>query len=297
MLKKNNLPKLREAEILKTLRGRELEDLQLIQNIESLFLKKRGYVFRIPKPKTPVILLFSGGLDTSITCGILMKEFGLKVYPVFLRRGQKRVKKEEAVVDYFSKVYRQKYPYLYQKPLKMNAFIPPMEIRWPITAVSNDLVGSDSKQFKGIPVYTAILASYAIQYGYFLEITRKIKIRNVFCGFVPTDGEVMSYETLTAIRMMMLTTCVLTNDFSWQLTSLSLEKELGFFWGKEVLIKWAFNNKLPVEKTWSCYHENKFHCGDCIGCGVRKEAFKKAGIKDETVYWNETFLGKIIKKF
>jgi tRNA(Ile)-lysidine synthase TilS/MesJ len=72
------------------LKERKYEDVTTIRSLESLLLKKRGYIFRMPKPGKSVILLLSGGLD-SITCwGMLMEEFKLNVYPISFDRGERR---------------------------------------------------------------------------------------------------------------------------------------------------------------------------------------------------------------
>lgn len=47
--------------------------------------------------------------------------------------------------------------------------------------------------------------------------------------------------------------------------------------GKKVL-----GNK--IFKTWSCYANKKFQCGECESCINRKIAFKNAGIIDKTIY-------------
>ena len=39
-----------------------------------------------------------------------------------------------------------------------------------------------------------------------------------------------------------------------------------------------------IFKTWSCYSNKKYHCGECESCNNRKVAFTKAGIKDKTKY-------------
>lgn len=36
--------------------------------------------------------------------------------------------------------------------------------------------------------------------------------------------------------------------------------------------------------SWSCYAGGKVHCGRCATCLERKEAFKRAGVADQTVY-------------
>lgn len=46
--------------------------------------------------------------------------------------------------------------------------------------------------------------------------------------------------------------------------------------GERLGVKW--------EDTWSCYDNGEVHCGKCPTCLARKEAFRKAGVTDPTVY-------------
>jgi len=59
-----------------------LENLEAIQTIENFFIKKRGYIFKMPSPKKPVILLLSGGLDSIISWALLMEIYQLVVHPL-----------------------------------------------------------------------------------------------------------------------------------------------------------------------------------------------------------------------
>jgi len=44
---------------------------------------------------------------------------------------------------------------------------------------------------------------------------------------------------------------------------------------KEKIFQLAFENNVPLEKTWSCYSGNTKPCGKCDSCRIRDTAFKK----------------------
>lgn len=274
-----------------------LENPDLLNEIETIFKKKRKKIIDLPKPGSSVILLVSGGLDSSTVWYYLMKEYGLIVYPIFFNRGQKRVKIEREAVEFFGKILKKKYPLLYREPKYFNVFIPPMEIRFTITKVSNNPI-NDLGQWRGIPAYTNILYSYALQYAQYIEITTSTKIRTIFGGFVKSDGKTMTDQTLTAIRAVNLSLCATTGDFSWQVIALPIEKELGFYYDKPVFIKWATKNHYPIEKSRTCIEPTPFHCGTCVSCIHRKHMFELAKVKDKTIYHDEiglNYLGKELK--
>ncbi|MFO7562372.1 MAG: 7-cyano-7-deazaguanine synthase [Enhygromyxa sp.] len=41
---------------------------------------------------------------------------------------------------------------------------------------------------------------------------------------------------------------------------------------------------VPFEDTWSCHRYGELHCGECVGCTSRKQAFTTAGVPDPTTY-------------
>lgn len=277
------IPKLSPAKITAKLKTRKLENLSLIATIEKIFRQKRKTNITIPSRGDAVILIVSGGLDSIIVWGYLLMVYGLAVYPVFMNRGQRRAQLEETAVDFFYEFYRHRFPNLCHPVQKLQSGIPPIEIRFPITINSNTVV-SNTGRWRGIPMYSAMLLNYAVQYAYYLEITQQKHIRTIFAGFMATDGLVMKDETLTAIRMSNLAIAELTEDYSWQVIALPLEKELGFLYGKAPFIRWATKVGIPLEKTRSCIMWDKLHCGECISCTTRKTAFATARIPDPTQY-------------
>ena len=44
---------------------------------------------------------------------------------------------------------------------------------------------------------------------------------------------------------------------------------------KEKIIELAFENNVPLEKTWSCYSGNSKPCGKCDSCRIRDSAYEK----------------------
>ena len=44
---------------------------------------------------------------------------------------------------------------------------------------------------------------------------------------------------------------------------------------KEQIITLAFDNHVPLNKTWSCYSGNSEPCGKCDSCRIRNTAYEK----------------------
>jgi len=269
----------------------KFEDVNVLNSIERIFLKKRGYVFKLPKPKSPVILLMSGGLDSICMTNFLLDKFKLRLFPLFIRWGQMNIHKEEAAFDYFSRYFSRKCKSLFMDPIKVDAPIPIREL---------------SNGVKDIVVLrNTTFAVHAVHYAHYLENTTGDKIRTIFCSSVANDGNIVPDSTLTAIRATNLNICLNESDFEWQYTSIALEKTLGFYLAKPFFIKYAAKRHLPLGKTWSCYRKSEHHCGNCLPCMGRKEAFILSKVKDPTIYSSSHILqklaarlsGKILKIF
>lgn len=285
-----------KTSIERSLNQQDTENLETLKAVEKVLLLKRGFVFKMPPKNSPVVLQLSGGIDSVTTVSLLIEKYKLHIYPLFIDRGQSRVKQEEGSVDFFNQYYLKKYPKYYHPVFKIKTKVPPLEIRSVIISKASEKISRKSEQRWGIPMYASLLTEYSAQYAYFLQHTKKLKIRTIFCAAVPSDSEQMAHHSLTGMRSIMLNMCCQTNDYSWQFSSPWVETELLQYIGKEDLIKWADQKNIPIEKTWSCYFKGKTHCGRCVGCYSRQIFFKKAGVVDKTKYndyWQEQLKLKI----
>jgi 7-cyano-7-deazaguanine synthase in queuosine biosynthesis len=306
------MKKLKKEEIISLLKKRKLEDFKKISIFEKMLIAERGYVFKMPKRGSNVILLLSGGLDSIVTWGILMKEYGLNVYPITLNRGEKRRKKELASIKFFNLLYKKLYPAHHRDFFSIDPGLSNIAIKIEdgigvLTAetILNSFKNGEVDFNASLGVFT-IFPFFARTYAMYLNSTKGLNIDTIFCGVVANDGEHISFQSLTSLRSIACNLCVPIKDYSWQFSSLCLEPEIGSFMRKSDLIKWGFKNNLPLEKTWSCYHAKKFQCGgaDCVACGERKNSFINANVKDKSIYksiyksidMQELNLKKIMKK-
>jgi 7-cyano-7-deazaguanine synthase len=276
------LKKLNIRKIESKLKVKKFEDLRVLKTIESILIKKRGYVFKMPEFKAKCIILATGGLDSVITTFILLKYFHLSLFPLFIDWGQKNLIQEKKAFRFFVRFFQTKFLHLYHPPKYITSHIPAKEL----FNTQNDVVTLRNTTF----------TNHAVAYAKYLEETKKVNIRTIFLNTVATDSILCPDTSLTAIRSTNLNICLNEGDFSWQITSLAIEKELGLYLNKEDLIPLVIKSHVPLEKTWSCYQSGKTQCGECFTCWGRKNGFKLAKVKDKTPYYNLSLTYKIKNK-
>jgi 7-cyano-7-deazaguanine synthase in queuosine biosynthesis len=293
-------------QFLLNLSSRKHEDISAIAFIEQSLLKKRKYVFRMPKKGDSVILLVSGGLDSITAWGILMKQFGLHVYPLALNKGEKKEKHERAAITYFSKYYKKRYPHLFHKPQWLSIGTEPiaMPIERGIKQMHPDILLQNISRNGKVTGFnfslgsTLLLPVYAKLYAEYLNYSHNLNIHTIFCAVNVTDGIVVPHQSFTALRSMMYYLCATTGDYRWQYTSAVFEKELGLYYTKSDLVTWAAVHSVPLEKTWTCSFGYTYQCGgpNCITCLTRKDAFLQAHVEDKTIYRpiaSQSFIGNM----
>lgn len=307
---KNLLKKISRKNFNINLEKRETEDLEVIQTIDKLFFKKRGYVFLQPKKGKKVILLLSGGIDSTVAWDTLINIYKYKVYPVFIyRKFDKKCKKELEALRSLEIYFAKKYPNKYIKPLYLNVDPVPKQTKELIKKenISSELIllnyiqkshrifNQNNVIFSSSHgVFPYLTSFYGVFYAEFLKNTRNIDIVDIFVGVNYSDGSVVPAQSFTALRTTLLAICSATANYKWNFSSVFLERETGIMMDKAETIRLGYQLGLPLEKTWSCYQHKLFQCGDaCATCINRKNSFNRAGVEDKTIYMSDFDIVKL----
>lgn len=240
--------------------------------LESLFMLTRRKAFSIPRHED-VVFLMSGGIDSAVGIGKVITDWGVTVYPLFIRRHAKAEKYEEAAFDYFVRFYLERYPNNIAKPAKVKFKIPPP--RWK-ARYSKDWV----HRF-GYPMRDFTLESIAVQYAVAINSKYKTDIRTIFTGV--TDADIFPHSSLVALRVATLAACLDNSDWRWQITSPFVENTPEPM-KKSDLILWAKQHNIPLERTRTCVSGSEIADGTCLECGHRLAAFRESGLTDPLEY-------------
>lgn len=274
---------------------KDFEEPDILRALNRIFTKKRGVVFKLPPPGSPVILLTSGGLDSTCLWFLLIVRFGLKVYPLHIVSKQSPRGQVDSL-SFFSRYFRKKFGKLYY---------PPYTVRLEsLVNMRNDThISGDSLD---IPFILSNLAYYrsnksyrlhtitspsrlgrfiftAYEYAHLLRYKHAVELSTIFVGIVPEDNRIIRESTLTTLRSINLSFCLIMGDFRWQFTG-PLERTAGLYSTKRALVRFAFTHGLPVERTWSCVKNGSVQCGICPSCIDRRETFQKLRVVDKTRY-------------
>ena len=257
------------------------ENFDLLEMLDNFFKSKRGYIVKMPKEGESVVACLSGGQDSVANIGILMEEFKLHIYPFFINRGQSNYEYEKQSVDFFNKLYKERYPDLYNDCLEISVSTPGTEYK--------DLLRQAKKQVDSLPLRhnisypsrNPIIFLTGMEYGYSLQ-AKNVKINTIFASHVSSDNSYHCSQTWT--RLMNLLMCQILNDYSWQFISIPIETSFKNYYDKDIYIKWAYEHDIPLHKARTCVKKFNVECGDCPTCWDRRRGYKEAGVKDPTVY-------------
>ncbi len=290
---KMNLKTISSKEFDRRLEERKFEDLEMIEFVEKKLKKERGYVIKKPKKGEEVILLASGGLDSTVAWGWLL-DLGVRVFPLYIRsdRGFRKTGGQKSV-EFFDEYFRERYGVL---SCDLQVFHGSARAREVESFAKNIkkikpeiLIDSVVNVFSGNPFGRAVWAYapflYAIQYIKLLKARNDLKIVKVFTGITAHDGEELPSQSFTALRQAMWVGRLLNDQNDFQLIAPFMEREWESWMEKREIVKLGGELGLSLERSWSCYgQKNKKHCGKCSSCAGRRVGFEQASLVDKTSY-------------
>lgn len=274
------------------MKSRRFEDISAMRSVESYFLKSRGYVVAMPKPEEKVILLTSGGLDSTIVWYLLMKQFRLVVYPLFV--GSNPFHPQRRSLSCFSRFFKKEFGKQYRPPFIMNQHLIAKEIDalrktkniHPKILLDIATAKDQAWNIPHMAGLNALTPVSALLYSKYLLLTKNLTIHTIVCAVAAGDGTVIKSQTFSFLRTTMFFLSQFFQDRELQFFSLLLDKTLGYFIEKAQLIKIGARLGLPLHKTYSCHAGTVFHCGRCLACCARKFEFRKTNVDDKTIYWD-----------
>jgi len=243
--------------------------------LEGILRNERGYVSRVPENED-VVVLCSGGLDSSVLIQKIIEDWNVKVHPLFIRRGARAEKWEEKAFDFFLEFYEKRFPDNMKDGFKLEYKLPPLEFRKCFPSAMALTVGH--------PLRNSTMQNLAVMYAVSIKGRQGIDVKTILTGSVAEDNTEPELGLLS-LRAQTLSTCVQLGDWEWNITSpLSdyylVEKPVS----KKDLIEYSIQKFIPLEKTRTCFGADKIACGECFACKKRLKAFEELGVHDLLKY-------------
>ncbi|TXG77656.1 hypothetical protein E6P97_01235 [Patescibacteria group bacterium] len=250
------------------------EQPYVLEDLDRLLARRRGYTFHTPTPDDSVVFIISGGLDSTIALHRVLNEIRCTVYPLYIKRGARSEDSELNAIKHYMSLYSELFPEKLRPLTIIASEVPPKILKTNIT--------KDRLSTIGHPMRNAVLQSISIQFAVAKSHEDQAEIKTVFTAISPDD--MLPHCSLVALRAQTLLACIDNGDWAWQITSPNLEPEL---WGdisKSDSIKYATQHKIPLDMTYTCTQGPTTACGICPECHLRIEAFQQAGVPDPTEY-------------
>lgn len=223
------------------------------------------------------LVLFSGGLDSSVCLGLAVKEYGAdEVLALSIYYGQKH-KKELEASEKVASFYGVKRIALNLGEIFRDADCSLLEHSE--ETIPHEEYADQLAKTKGAPVNTYV----PFRNGLFLSSAASVAIGNgcevIYYGAHADDAAGNAYpDTSVAFNQAISDAIYIGSGNVLRVVAPFINKS------KAQVVATGLEIGVPFELTWSCYEGHEQACGTCGTCRDRIRAFKMNGLKDPIAY-------------
>lgn len=223
------------------------------------------------------LVLFSGGLDSTVCLGLAVKKYGAKnVLALSIYYGQKH-KKEMEASEKIANFYGVERITLDLGEIFKNSKCTLLENA--SEEIPHEEYSKQLEETKGAPVNTYV----PYRNGLFLSSAASIALsygcEEIYYGAHADDAAGNAYpDTSEAFNQAINEAIYIGSGNALKVVAPFIDKD------KAEVVKAGLEIEVPFELTWSCYEGKEKACGTCGTCRDRKRAFEMNGIKDPVEY-------------
>lgn len=220
-----------------------------------------------------VMVLSSGGVDSSTALGLAVSEYGKEnVVALSITYGQKHDKEllaSDAVAAYYG------VEHISLDLARIFAYSDCSLLKHSGQDIPKESYAEQIEKTDGTPVSTYV----PFRNGLFLSAAASIALSRgcskIYYGAHSDDAAGNAYPDCSDVFNNAMNTAI------WEGSGHQLTIEAPFVkWNKAQVIKKGLELGVPYHLTWSCYEGGEKPCGQCGTCIDRQEAFEANGVTD-----------------
>lgn len=220
-----------------------------------------------------VMVLFSGGLDSSTALGLAVSEYGKEnVVALSITYGQKHDKEllaSDAVAEYYG------VEHISLDLTRIFAYSDCSLLKHSEQEIPKESYGEQVQKTGGSPVSTYV----PFRNGLFLSTAASLALSRgcskIYYGAHSDDAAGNAYPDCSDAFNSAMNTAI------WEGSGRQLTIEAPFVrWNKAQVVKKGLELGVPYHLTWSCYEGGDKPCGKCGTCIDRNAAFAANGMID-----------------
>jgi 7-cyano-7-deazaguanine synthase len=225
------------------------------------------------------VLLWSGGLDSTVLLYYLLKQEKKRVYPLFIEYGQNTYKQErEACIQIYSKLKYENAQSNIEVPKLLDASHLFESMNQTSSLLIRDQSTTKIQTTDDITVDTYRDNFVAYRNMLFLNLAAMYAnskhIESVTIGTIQSEYPDAQSEFIGVMNSALYVSCHNRSGHQYTTSIQHIDapfRELT----KEDIVHAADDYGVPIDMTWSCYNNQDQQCGECVPCVKIKEAKAK----------------------